>query len=127
MAYLHTCKACVFKDAPCARRETVRAGLRGLGVTSAKFRCDTHAPMFVEGDALAFKWTVYGDDPYDEGDKSYETTFTGAVLCQVAKSARFVVRVDHATNADGFDPREVFHNGDLIIKVRLRDMTKAVD
>lgn len=49
MAFYRPCHNCILAKQPCARRSRVAEGIKGLGLTSASFRCAERTPITVHG------------------------------------------------------------------------------
>lgn len=68
MAY-RTCQGCTHEKHPCAARDALRAKLKGIGVTSIKWKCADRVSRFNVGDAV-WAMTVAGHSEgyYDQGE-----------------------------------------------------------
>lgn len=125
MTYYRTCKNCRFEKSGCQKREEMRTAIKGLGITSIKFRCPDRRAIFDEGQRVKLTWRVFasGDD-YDE-ETIHE--FLATVMFEVAGGLRYIVRVDPGVSLDGdCDVSAAFKNKNLIIKARPDSMT-AID
>lgn len=123
MAYYGTCRHCALERAPCARRESVAASIKGLGLTSVKFRCSLKTPLFRDGQRVAVTWPVKPDDwAWDEGF-SLET-WPATVVSKSMKG--FVILVDDVPSDYETPAREYIQSTNLFCNVRPSRL-KAID
>lgn len=125
MTYLAPCNGCRFQKSTCARRDQIKSGIKGLGITTLKFRCNERTPLYSTGQRIAFPWRVYGDaDYYDQVDK-VDLVFHGTIVGETDRGNRYIVLVDAGPCVAGeeeIDASDAFRNPDLIIKVRRREI-----
>lgn len=74
MVAYRTCTGCVLQGKPCDMRDAMRERVRGLGITSIKWKCIGRVPRFKVGD-LAWAKTTTGD-----GDDSLTDLFPATVI-----------------------------------------------
>lgn len=123
MAYLYPCKNCIFEKVDCDKRTAMRVAFKGLGVTSAKFKCDNRTPLFSSGQRISFVWTVYDDCHEEDGAfDPDQTVFYGTVYGEAKSGLRFIVRVDQESEFYDYKPSEIFRNGGFAVKVKPSDM-----
>ena len=118
MTYYSTCLNCAVDKTTCAKRIAISSGIKGLGITSAKFRCAARVSRFKPGQRVEFDWRYYADDGSNEG---YTTTFVGTVMHEKAGNKRFAVRVDQDGEYYDFKPADILKNAEFI-SVRPDDM-----
>jgi len=77
-----SCLGCELYRQPCGERDRVREQIRGLGVTSIKWRCKQRTPIIDAGDPV---WvdTVNGSDDYDDHGNPYRDEYPGTAIRQV--------------------------------------------
>lgn len=108
--FYRTCKNCAFEPATCDRRAAVEAGIRGLGLTAVKFRCDQRQPFFRMGQRVGVTWKFVlpeWDWGYEEGLSHEEWPAT--VVAETTRGFRIVVddvRSDHDTPARSYIKNE---------------------
>lgn len=97
-----TCVGCIRQHEKCAAREVVRAQLKGLGVTSIKWKCQQRAPRFKIGDPVWMTTTV----GYDQMGANV-ATFPGHIVRDCG--SRMLVYVEPGAKSDcedyEFEPR----------------------
>jgi len=126
MAYYHPCKNCAVNIYACERRAQVREAIAGLHVTSVKFRCADRKPMFRSGQRVKFAWSHWEQSDYDGSGCENKLVFSGTVVAE--KATKFIVRVDDVDgiavddNYESMNPRDVFNNKRLVVKVKPCDM-----
>lgn len=54
-----TYTGCLSQSEPCKARDAFRESVKGLGITSAKWRCNSRVSKFIPGDAV---WAMTADD-----------------------------------------------------------------
>ena len=122
MTYFSTCLNCAADKAACAKRKEVRQAIKGLGITSAKFRCDERIARFRRGQRVQFIWRYYGEP--DESRGGYETVFVGTVMHEKAGNKRFAVKVDPENEIYDLKPADILKNPEFI-SVRPDDMVAS--
>jgi len=118
MAYYHPCKSCTHAKTGCDKRDQMRASLKGLGVTSVKFKCQQRMPRFKMGQRVRFDWTHYDDD----SNEAIMTSFTGTIAYEKRGKLRFVIRVDQEESAEELHPKYVFRNGGDVVAIKPDDI-----
>ncbi len=104
-----TCIGCVVDPKTCARRQEVARGMSGLGITSAKFRCDERAPHFSVGQRVLVSLATW------EYDELVEFEVRATVLKE-AKPGRFLLKVDEGKTAcEEFDVEGVINNRETLV------------
>lgn len=98
MTVYRTCRNCAHEREPCQQRENVRASLKGLGMTSVKFRCPDREPRFRRGQRVSVTWPVPDDSGYDMPTLE---TWPATVIRE--SGARFLVLIDD-TDSDHETP-----------------------
>ena len=128
MAYFYPCKNCAFEKVACEKRDAMRASLKGLGVTSVKFKCALRRPLFEPGQRVCFEWTLYhgGDDIYHDVT-SEKLVFRGTVAGEAKRGLRVTVRVDQHHDSYDYDPKEIFQNGGDAVNVKPSDLSKLAE
>lgn len=99
MTHFRTCVGCAVDRKACQRLAEVRTSLRGLNITSVKFKCDDRRDLFQPGQRVV-ALVRYGLDGEQFGDN-----FPGTVISQ--RGARATVAIDAEgrdvmTNERGF-------------------------
>jgi hypothetical protein len=74
-----TCVGCELHRQPCDEREKVRAQIKGLGVTSIKWRCKNRVPIFNIGDPV-WVHTVGSDDAMADDGEAYFDDYPGVAI-----------------------------------------------
>ena len=126
MSYFYPCKNCALEKSDCAKRTSMRSALKGLGITSVKFKCPERRQLFRAGQRVEFAWNVYSEGETHCGDEVCTTQFNATVIDETRNGLRYTVRVDPDNEYYDFDPKDVFKNQSLIINVKPCDMT-AID
>jgi len=116
------CFNCAADKSTCPRREGVRKGIAGLGVTSVKFKCTTRVPRFHVGQRVEFDWRYFDEDGRGDG---YTATFNGTVMREKTGNKRFSIRVDQDGEYYDLKPADIFKSPEFI-SVRPDDM-RALD
>ena len=91
MTYMRTCYNCKLATLPCERRDDVKAQIKGMGITSIKFKCDQREPLFAVGQRVSVTWPV----SYGGGGEDYECgleTWPATVVSE--RAPRFLICVD---------------------------------
>lgn len=118
MTQFRKCTNCVLEKQPCERRETVRKGIAGLGVTSVKMRCADRRPIYSVGQRVNVCWKV--QEPDGEGGYT-EETWPATVIRE--SGCRFIVKVDDVMSDYESLASEVFNNKSLYIKARVGQLS----
>lgn len=110
MTYLQPCFNCAADKAACSRRAQVLQGLRGLGITSAKFACSERQSKFRPGQRIEFDWRYW--EPIDDygGSEEFIVTFAGTIMREKPSNRRFSIRVDQEGEHYDFPPKDVLRN-----------------
>lgn len=88
-----TCTGCTLQGQPCAARDLVKAQVRGLHVTSIRWKCEERKPRFAPGDAVWVKTSAGGDQVSRYGDhEMIIAEFPGHVIEQVGSKLRVFVQ-----------------------------------
>lgn len=133
MTYYHSCKGCSFSPVECDEREKIRSAIKGLHITSLKFKCANRLPFFLPGDRVSLKWRIFEEGDYDSyGEAAVDETtayFYATVLSEFS-GTRYIVRIDSGPcysiegNWDRVDAESVFTRASkLIVKAKTRDMS----
>lgn len=123
MTYLRNCVNCRHAKQHCARRVNLLASLKGLGITSAKFRCHDRAPIFGVGERVSVEWPVPDGSQDDWGRTHYTLeSWPATVICE--RGSRFVVLVDDVDSDHETPAREYITNPTLHAKVSPTRLTK---
>ena len=69
-----TCTGCILQGQPCEARATLREKLKGLGITSVKWRCTHRTPKYQIGDP------VWASTIADTTDADIRDDFPGLVI-----------------------------------------------
>lgn len=79
VTFYHACTGCVLQGKPCDSRDAVRARLKGIGVTSIKWRCWARSDRFKVGDPV---WALTVDGGVVSGDEGepIRDHFPGTVI-----------------------------------------------
>lgn len=68
MTFYRTCTGCEKQGQPCETRDALRAAIKGLCITSIKWKCADRTPRFKVGDPVWAR-TVAGGDQYHDSDE----------------------------------------------------------
>ena len=87
MTVYRTCAGCIVEGQPCERRDALKKAIQGLGITSAKFKCQDRRDRYASGDPVwARLFAGYGDE-----EARYDT-FSGVVIsCDGTRAFVFVM------------------------------------
>ena len=114
MACYQTCRNCALAKTPCERRAAIATGIKGLGLTSFKFRCDVRQPLYRPGQRVSVTWKYYPPDwAYEDGD-SLET-WPATVIAETDKG--FLIAVDDVPSDNDLPAREYIKNDSLYCNV----------
>ena len=122
MAHFSTCLNCAADRSSCARLAEVRNAIRGVNITSIKFKCGDRQPMFRRGQRVSFYWRYYDEDGSGEG---CTTEFVGTVMREKPGNRRFSIRVDQDGEHYDLKPHDILKSAEFI-SVRPADM-RALD
>ena len=65
-----TCKGCLFEKTDCAERRRIGVKIKGLGITTMKWKCEWRKPAFSIGQPVSV--TLIERTGYPEGDYLYD-------------------------------------------------------
>ena len=92
--FYHPCKGCAVDVKTCKRRDEIHSAIKGLSVTSVKFKCTERSPYFKTGErvwvTLPF-WEPVGTDGDSECHLAY---FHGTVIYERNKLGSYKVKID---------------------------------
>lgn len=109
MSYFGTCFNCDADKETCSRRQHIREGIKGLGITSLKFNCPERLPKFHTGQRVKFSWRYYEQiSQYDHEEFTVE--FYGTIMREMPGNRRFSIRVDQEHEDYDCSPRELLKN-----------------
>jgi hypothetical protein len=92
-----TCVGCFFEKIECPAREAVRAQVRGLGVTTMRWRCSKRYSLLNPGDPV-WAYTIVGDGSYAENeDEPYRAFFPATFIKEVG--SRLIVYIEPGARA----------------------------
>ena len=111
MTYYATCLNCAVDKTTCAKRKAISSAIKGLGITSAKFRCADRVSRFRPGQRVEFDWRYYDDDGSGEG---YTATFVGTVMHEQKGNKRFAVKVDPDHEIYDLKPADILKSPEFI-------------
>lgn len=116
MSFYRPCTNCVREKAPCPRRERIAAGIKGLGLTSVKFRCPEREPVFAVGQRVTVGWLV---PPYHPDECSFEDymeeRWPATVVAE--QGSKFLICVDDVDSDEGTPARSYIKSETLYCKV----------
>jgi len=96
--YLKPCRMCPLQS-DCEQKQKVLTSLRGTGITSAKFRCDTFLHFYKPGDGVLCLLTEYFyESPYD----------IAGTVTRIKRDGKIVILLDEY-------PWENSENGFLVV------------
>lgn len=122
MAYLANCTNCLFAKGECVRRDALRAGLKGLSVTSVKFICRDRKPMFAVGQRVSVMRPVSDPGNGDWGtDAITNESWPATVVAE--RDRRFQIIVDDVQSDHDTPARAYIKNESLYAKVRAWRLT----
>lgn len=122
-----TCVGCVFGIGYCHAREAVKAHVKGIGVTSLKWRCKHRRPVYQPGDAVWVDLFVGWEDGGDSWGREEQAFayFPGVVIR--AKGSKAVVFIEPGVRSEceqyDFEPQKS-GNGHVkipLIRTKKRD------
>lgn len=93
------CMGCVLQGKPCDLREQVKAQVRGLGVTSIKWRCIGRKPRVEIGDPVWALTVEATKGTYDEDGEPRRDYFPGIAIAD--KGSKMIVFIE--PGAEGRD------------------------
>lgn len=113
-SFYATCRNCAVDRPSCARRAEVRARVKGLGLTSIKFRCAARRPLYRPGQRVEVTWRYCPPDwGYEEG-VSLETW--PATVVQETKRG-FLIVVDDVPSDNDLPARDYIKSDSLYCNV----------
>lgn len=114
MTAYRPCHNCVRAKSDCERRDQIRRGIAGLGITALKFACTDRAPLFQPGARVAVTWPVPQCD--EPGYQDYaEEMWPATVIAE--SGSRFIISVDDVPSDEGTPARGFITNPSLYAKV----------
>lgn len=126
MTVYHPCKNCKLEKLACTRRDGVKLAIKGLGVSTIKFRCPERQPIYSPGDRVSVLWRWYDEnvDGFTTG-RFFSIQFKGTVSQE--KYPKFIVRYDDAdgvtNHGEELPAKSHFRNEALYATTRPVDMT----
>lgn len=120
MTVFRSCVGCVYADEPCAALDRMKESLRGLRVTSVKWRCEDRRPRFEIGDQVwAETYSDYGRrSAYGEDDGGTRANYPAVVIEVIGSKA--VVFIEKDAPSQEFDDDYPFTpNGNGFCKIPL--------
>lgn len=109
-----TCRNCGVNCQTCARRAEVQAGVKGLGLTSIKFRCADRRPMYHAGQRVAVTWK-YSPPDWDYEDGLSLETWPATIVQETKKG--FLIVVDDVPSGNDLPAREYIKSESLYCNV----------
>jgi hypothetical protein len=109
-----TCRNCGVDRNGCARRAEIRARVKGLGITSLKFRCADRKPIYHAGQRVEVTWKYCPPDWDWEEGMSLETW--PATVVQETKKG-FLIAVDDVPSGNDLPAREFIKSASLYCNV----------
>lgn len=86
-----TCQGCISAKTKCEYRDAMRDRLKGLSVTSVKWKCAARAPLFAPGDPV---WALtWAGEEYFEGERSIDN-FPAVVIKMIGSKALVYIKPD---------------------------------
>ena len=110
------CHGCTIDKKTCSRRSQISQGIKGLGLTSIKFKCDDRKPKYNAGDRVLVRWCFVAEDiedHYGNGDNLEAVDFKATIICET-KPNRYHIRVDDGpdiTTGNNLSPDHLHGNG----------------
>lgn len=111
MTFYATCLNCAVDKATCGKRKAISSAIKGLGITSTKFRCADRVSRFRPGQRVEFDWRYY---EADGSGQRYTTTFDGTIMHEKAGNKRFAVKVDPDGEYYDLKPGDILKNPEFI-------------
>jgi hypothetical protein len=107
VTYLRTCKSCKFEKTDCDLRDDLRAQIKGMGITSIKFKCGKREPLFSVGQRVNVTWPVSygGGEDYEVGPETWPATVVAE------RAPRFLICVDDVESDCGTPRAEYLKAG----------------
>jgi hypothetical protein len=106
-AYL-TCRGCAHAKTKCEHRDAMRDRLKGLSVTSVKWKCGARAPLFVPGDPV---WAETWDGEAADGEGQwYMDDFPAVVIKMIGPNALVYIKPD----VESRDLKYIFQPGNKL-------------
>lgn len=115
MGFYRPCTNCVREKAPCPRRERIATGIKGLGLTSVKFRCAEREPIFTIGQRVTVTWLVRAESDcwYDDG--AMWESWPATVIAE--RGSKFQIVVDDVDSDEGTPARNYIKSETLYCNV----------
>lgn len=117
MAAYPTCNGCAIDKASCARRNSLRSAVKGLGLTSVRFKCADRVSLYQPGERVSVTWPVLFDDEWTN------ETWPATVI-QDAADGKFVIRVDNVDSDYETPASEYMKNASRFAKVSKAKLAK---
>lgn len=87
-----TCKGCLFGDGQCAERRKMTEKIKGLGITTMKWRCKWRRPAFTIGQAVSVSLIDNENDEFEPYSEYFDAFVVGMkgrrVLAYIPEYAR---------------------------------------
>lgn len=114
MSFYRTCRNCILEKLSCDRRASVAEKIKGAGLTSVTFRCETRRPLYRPGQRVEVSWTV----PDMDGEYGLEATLERwpATVANESKKG-FVIVVDDVDSDYGTPARGYIKSDSLYCNV----------
>jgi hypothetical protein len=115
-----TCTGCVFGTGYCHAREVVKAHVKGIGVTSLKWRCEYRRPVYQPGDAVwanLFTGWEDGGDSWGREEQAF-AEFPGVVIRVKGSKAVVFIEPGASSECEQYD-FEPLKNGNGYVKIPL--------
>lgn len=125
MTSYQTCLGCGVDRNSCQIRASIRAGIKGLGLTSIKFNCGDRVSIFQPGERVFVKWNIPDYDDCDcYGHASWQENIWPATVVQETVDRKFVIKVDDVLSDEDMPAKEWIKNHNLFCKVRRSKLSK---
>lgn len=128
MTSYQTCLGCAVDRNSCSIRANVKAGIKGLGLTSVKFKCTGRVALFQPGERVYVTWNIpdYANiDWYGEADWMPESW--PATVVQESAERKFVIKVDDVNSDEGRPAKEWIKNQNLFCKVKKSKLSRIAE
>lgn len=103
MTHYRTCKHCLREKGDCSVRDGIRSKIKGIGLTSVKFKCNERVELFIPGQRVTVGFPVYYD-----GEGNLEC-WPATVINKTDKG--FLIRVDEVESDHETPFAEFFQTG----------------
>lgn len=115
-----TCNGCVHGTGFCQAREDVKARVKGIGVTSLKWKCKHRRPIYQPGDAVWVNLFVGYEERCENwgGEEAVFASFPGTVIRMAGSKAVIFVEPGVASDCEeySFEPQNA---GSGYVKITL--------